>query len=267
MDNPRRRQWPQLSGYVTVKVLVPFKRVLDAGLRPRFKVDGSGIDLQQLKMSANPFDEIALEQGLRLKEQGIVSEIILVSVGKLACQETLRSGLAMGADRGVLIQTEEEFSPLIIAKILKNRVEAENIQLVLMGKQAIDDDANQTGQMLAAFLDWPQGTFASKIKIDNFWMEIEREVDGGHQILRMQLPAVVTVDLRLNTPRFIKMPDIMRARQKKLDIIQAESLGIELKNRMKIQKITSPPPRPAGQKVENVTQLIHKLRHEAKVIP
>ncbi len=250
-----------------MKTLVPIKRVLDPSLRPRCKADGSGIDLEQLKMSANPFDEIALEQALRLKEQGTVGEIVLVSIGKLACQETLRSGLAMGADRAVLIQTEEDFSPLMIAKILKKQVEAENIQLVLMGKQAIDDDANQTGQMLAALLNWPQGTFVSKIQIDDVWMEVEREVDGGHQILRIKLPAVVTVDLRLNTPRFIKLPDIMKAKQKKLDIIPAEFLGVELKNRLKVKKITQPHPRPAGQKVENVTQLIHKLRHEAKVIP
>ncbi len=248
-----------------MKLLVPIKRVLDANLKPRIKTDGSGIETQNVKMSPNPFDEIALEEAIRLKEAGIVTEIIIITIGNALCQETLRTGLAMGADRGILLQTNEEFPPLIIAKLLKIYIEKEKIDWVLMGKQAIDDDCNQTGQMLAALLDWPQATFASKITLEKNTLEVEREVDGGHQILRVSLPAIVTADLRLNTPRFIKLTEIMKARQKRLDIFPVESLGIDLNLSLSILKITPPKPRPLGQKVENVQQLIDKLR-QAKVI-
>jgi electron transfer flavoprotein beta subunit len=250
----------------TVKLLVPIKRVLDVNLKPRIQSDGLGIETKNLKMSANPFDEIALEEALRLKEKGKALEVIIISVGEMTCQETLRAGLAMGADRGILLQTAQALQPLQIAKLLKIFVEKEQINLVIMGKQAIDNDANQTGQMLAALLDWPQGTFASKISCLDSILEIEREIDGGHQVLQVALPAVVTVDLRLNTPRFTKLPEIMKARQKKIDIISAESLGVDLTSRLILQKISPPKPRQRGQKVKNVDQLLSKLREEARVI-
>lgn len=249
-----------------MKILVPVKRVIDAYVKIRLKADHSGIDSQNVKMSMNPFDEIALEEAIRLKEQGHATEIIAVSIGPLAAQETLRQALALGADRAILIQTEFELEPLHIAKILHNITTRETPELVLLGKQAIDDDANQTGQMLAALLQWPQATFASKITLEQRDVTVEREIDGGLQTLRFTLPGVISTDLRLNTPRFAKLPNIMKAKSKPLEIIQADTLNIDLTPRHTCVRIDAPAVRAKGIVVHSVDELIDKLRNEAKVI-
>lgn len=249
-----------------MKILVPVKRVIDANIRARIKADGSDVELQNVKMSANPFDEIALEEAVRLKEAGNAEEIIVISIGPPSCQETLRSALAIGADRAILVQTHQIVQPLTVAKLLKLFVEKEQPDLVIMGKQAIDDDANQTGQMLAALLNWPQGTFASRIQLQNRQLTVEREIDGGHQTLVLDLPCVVTTDLRLNVPRFAKLPDIMKARQKKLEIISVESLSVDISPRFTVLSVESPAPRKPGVAVHTVDELIDKLRHIEQVI-
>jgi electron transfer flavoprotein beta subunit len=250
-----------------MKVLVPIKRVLDYNIRVRLKTDGSGVETGGAKMVINPFDEIALEEAIRHKEAGIISEISVVTIGSQACQETLRSALAMGADRAVLIETNAELEPLLTAKLLKALVLKETSQLVIMGKQAVDDDYGQTGQMLAALLDWPQATFASKIVFAQNQIEVTCEIDGGLETLALQLPAVVTTDLRLNQPRYITLPNIMQARQKPITILPIAELGVELNARLNVLKVELPPVRKAGIRVANVQELIEKLRHEAKVLP
>lgn len=249
-----------------MKILVPVKRVIDSYIKPRVKSDGSGVETQNVKMSANPFDEIALEEAVRLKEANVASEIIVVSIGAAQCQETLRTALALGADRAILVETNEDLQPLAVAKTLKVLIEKEQPNLVILGKQAIDDDSNQTGQMLAALLNWPQATFASKITIHNNQATVEREIDGGHQTVALELPGIITTDLRLNIPRFAKLPDIMKAKQKKLDIIKPEILGVDLSPRLTILKVEPPAPRKSGVTVANVDELINKLRNVAKVI-
>lgn len=246
-----------------MKVLVPIKRVIDSYVKPHVKADHSGVETQNVKMSANPFDEIALEEAVRLKETGKVKEVIAVSIGVVQCQEVLRTALAMGADRAILFQTDEEVQPLAVAKLLKSLVEKENPDVVLMGKQATDDDSNQTGQMLAALLDWPQGTFASKVTIVGDKVEVEREIDGGHQTISLSLPCIITTDLRLNVPRIPKLPDIMKSKQKKLDIITLVEIDAP---RLTTLKVEPPAPRKEGITVENIDQLIEKLRNEARVI-
>jgi electron transfer flavoprotein beta subunit len=249
-----------------MKILVPVKRVIDANTKPRVMDDFSGVETQNVKMAANPFDEIAVEEAIRLHESGQAQEVVVVSIGGSPCQEVLRRVLAMGAHRAILVESDQEMQPLAVAKILKALVEREKPDLVIMGKQAIDDDSNQTGQMLAALLDWPQGTFASKVTVSDGKIIVEREIDGGHQTVSLEAPCVITTDLRLNVPRFTKLPEIMKAKQKKLDIISAESLGVDIAPRLIIQKVEPPPERRLGQKVESVEQLIDKLRNEVKVI-
>ncbi len=249
-----------------MKIMVAIKRVVDASIKPRVKSDFSGVETQHLKMSANPFDEIALEEAIRLKEALVATEIIAVSIGVSRCQEVLRTALALGADRAILLETEQEIQPLAAAKLLKAVAEKEAPEIILLGKQAIDDDSNQTGQMLAALLNWPQATFASKVKVIEKKVEVEREIDGGHQTVCVDLPCVITTDLRLNVPRIAKLPDIMKAKLKKMDIIPAETFGIDLSPHLITLKIEPPPQRKSGVKVENVDQLIDKLRNEAKVI-
>ncbi len=249
-----------------MKVLVPVKRVVDYNVKVRAKTDGSGVDIANVKMSMNPFDEIALEEAIRLQEQGIATEIIAVSIGPITCQETLRQALALGADRAILLQTDLELEPLTIAKLLQVITEREQPQLVLLGKQAIDNDANQTGQMLAALLHWPQATFASKISIAQGVATAEREIDGGLQTVQLSLPGVISTDLRLNTPRFAKLPNIMKAKSKPLQILQANELAIDLTPRLKPLKVETPGVRAKGIQVHSVDELLDKLRHEAKVI-
>lgn len=249
-----------------MKILVAIKRVVDYSVKVRVKSDGTGIDLSGVKMSLNPFDEIAVEEAVRLKEKGIASEIVVVSIGEKSCQETLRTALALGADRAIHVETTFETQPLGVAKALKALVERESPQLVILGKQAIDDDFNQTGQMLSALLRWPQGTFISRLNIKDQGIEVVREVDGGLEILNLPLPAVVTTDLRLNEPRYATLPNIMKAKQKPLDVLTAESLGVDLKPHLKTLWVTEPPARKAGIKVVDVDQLLDKLHHEAKVI-
>lgn len=249
-----------------MKILVPIKRVVDPYVKVRIKPDGTGVDTQNIKMSMNPFDEIAVEEAIRLKEKGIATEILVVSFGPTQCQETLRQALAMGATQALLGQTEQELQPLAVAKLLAKLVQQEQANIVIMGKQAIDDDANQTGQMLAALLDWPQATFASEIKIENDHAEVRREVDGGLQTLRLELPCIITTDLRLNTPRFAKLPDIMKAKSKPLKIMPLEDFGIDYQARLKTLKVEAPAARKTGIRVESATALVEKLRHEAKVI-
>ncbi|MBX9622092.1 MAG: electron transfer flavoprotein subunit beta/FixA family protein [Alphaproteobacteria bacterium] len=249
-----------------MKVLVAIKRVIDYSVKVRLKGDGSGIDFSGVKMSLNPFDEIAVEEAVCLKEKGVVSEVIVVSIGEKACQESLRTALALGADRAIHVETSLETQPLGVAKTLKKLVERENPQLVILGKQAIDDDYNQTGQMLAALLNWPQGTFISKLDIDKDKLQVIREVDGGLETLEMTLPAIVTTDLRLNEPRYATLPNIMKAKQKPLEGISAESLGIDLMPHLVTLSIEEPPKRKAGIKVESVDALLEKLQKEAKVI-
>ena len=249
-----------------MKILIPVKRVIDPYVKVRVKADGTGVETQNVKMSMNPFDEIALEEAIRLKEKGIATHITIVSIGLSTSQETLRHALALGADAAILIQTDLTLEPLAIARLLKIIAEKNASDLILMGKQAIDDDCNQTGQMLAALLNWPQATFASKIDIEENMARVQRECDAGLQTLSLQLPAVITTDLRLNTPRFAKLPDIMKAKSKPLETLDASSLGVNFFSHQKMISINPPPARKAGIKVANVDELIQKLRAEAKVI-
>jgi len=249
-----------------MKILVPVKRVVDYNVRIRVKADGTGVDLTNVKMSINPFDEIAIEEALRMKEAGKAEEIIAVSVGPSQCQETLRTALAMGADRGILVLADGVVEPLAVAKILKGVVEAETPDLVILGKQAIDDDCNQTGQMLAALLGWPQGTFASKIVLSAKWVSVTRDVDGGQQTVELVLPAVVTVDLRLNEPRYASLPNIMKAKKKPIDERTSGDYGVDTTPRLKVLGTEQPPIRKAGVMVKDVSDLIHRLRHEAGVL-
>ena len=249
-----------------MKVLVPVKRVVDYNVKVRVKADGTGVETGGVKMSMNPFDEIAVEEAVRLKEKGVVTEIIAVSMGIPACAETIRTALAMGADRGVLVETDVELQPLAVAKLLKALVEKEQPGMVIMGKQAIDDDMNATGQMLAALLGWPQGTFASKIAIEGGAITVTREVDGGLETLSLDLPAVITTDLRLNEPRYASLPNIMKARKKPIETVKPADLGIDPAPRLKLIRVVEPAKRQAGQKVGSVAELVSKLRTEAKVI-
>jgi electron transfer flavoprotein beta subunit len=248
-----------------MKVLVPVKRVIDFNVAVRVKTDGSGVDLSNVKMSINPFDEIAVEEALRLKEAGKAEEVIAVSIGPKECTETIRTALAMGADRGILILCEHGLEPLTVAKVLKEVCAEESPGLVIMGKQAIDDDCNQTGQMLAALLDWPQGTFASKIELTEERIAVTREVDGGLQTIELKLPAIVTTDLRLNEPRYASLPNIMKARKKPIDEKSITDYGIDPTPRLKVLKVTEPPKRRAGMRVDSAATLVKKLR-EAGVI-
>ncbi len=249
-----------------MKILVPVKRVVDYNVKIRVKADGSGVDLANVKMSMNPFDEIAVEEAIRLKEAGKADEIIAVSVGPQQAQETIRTALAMGADRGILVKTDDLTEPLTVAKILKGIVEAEGIQLVICGKQAIDDDANQTGQMLSALLGWPQGTFASKVSPEGGTISVTREVDGGLQTVELKMPAVVTTDLRLNQPRYASLPNIMKAKKKPLDEKTPADYGVDTAPRLKVLKTVEPSGRKAGVKVKSVAELIDKLKNEAGVL-
>ncbi|KKW67197.1 electron transporter RnfB [Lampropedia cohaerens] len=248
------------------KVLVPVKRVVDKDIKVRVKSDNSGVDIANVKHSMNPFDEIAVEEAVRLKEKGVVSEIIAVSIGPTQAQETLRTALAIGADRAILVEAEGEMQPLAVAKILKVLREKEGADLVIMGKQAIDDDAGQTGQMLAALADLPQATFASKIEIEGGTATVTREVDSGLETIRMALPAVITTDLRLNEPRYVTLPNIMKAKKKPLENVKPADLGVDVTPRLKTLKVSEPPKRSAGIKVPDVATLVDKLRNEAKVI-
>ena len=249
-----------------MKVLVSIKRVVDFNVKVRVRPDGSGVDTANVKMSMNPFDEIAVEEAVRLKEKGVATEIVVVSCGVTACQETLRTALAIGADRAILVQTDVELQPLAVAKLLQAIVVKETPQLVILGKQAIDDDANQTGQMLAALLDWPQATFASKIDIADGTATVKREIDGGLETLAMALPAVITADLRLNEPRYATLPNIMKAKKKTLDVIKPDALGVDVTPRLATLKVVEPPKRKGGGKVADAKELVSKLRNEAKVI-
>ncbi|HEX4181351.1 MAG TPA: electron transfer flavoprotein subunit beta/FixA family protein [Caulobacteraceae bacterium] len=249
-----------------MKVLVPVKRVIDSNVKARVKPDQTGVDLANVKMSMNPFCEIAVEEAVRLKEKGAADEVVVVSVGPAQAQETIRTALAMGADRGVLIQTDVDVEPLEVAKLLKAAVEKEAPGLVLMGKQAIDGDNNAVGQMLSALLDWPQATFASKIEIAGAVVTVTREVDGGLQTLELDLPAVVTADLRLNEPRYASLPNIMKANKKLIDVAAIADYGVDLAGHLKVLKVTEPPKRTAGVKVENAAELVAKLKTEAGVI-
>ncbi len=249
-----------------MKVLVPVKRVVDYNVKVRVKSDGSGVDLANVKMSMNPFDEIAVEEAVRLREAGVATEVVVVSCGLVACQETLRTAMAIGADRAILVETDVELQPLAVAKLLKALVDKEAPQLVVLGKQAIDDDCNQTGQMLAALLDWPQATFASKLVIADGKAVVTREVDGGLETLELGLPAVVTTDLRLNEPRYATLPNIMKAKKKPLDNVKPADLGVDVAPRLTTLKVVEPAKRTAGVRVADVAQLIDKLKNEAKVI-
>jgi electron transfer flavoprotein beta subunit len=249
-----------------MKVLVPVKRVVDYNVKVRVKSDGSGVDIANVKMSMNPFDEIALEEATRLKESGKVTEVVAVSIGVTQCQETIRTGLAIGADRGILVETAVETEPLAVAKVLKALADKEQPQLIILGKQAIDDDSNQTGQMLASLLGWPQATFASKVVLDDGKVTVTREVDGGLETVALSLPAVITTDLRLNEPRYVTLPNIMKAKKKPIETIKPEDLGVDVTPRLKTLKVVEPPKRTAGIKVPDVATLVQKLRTEAKVI-
>ncbi|HEX5600872.1 MAG TPA: electron transfer flavoprotein subunit beta/FixA family protein [Hyphomicrobiaceae bacterium] len=251
-----------------MKVLVPVKRVVDFNVKIRVKPDGSGVELANVKMSMNPFDEIAVEEAIRMKEKGIASEIVAVSIGPSKAQETIRTALAMGADRGILIETDEGVTvePLAVAKLLKAVVQEEQPNLVILGKQAIDDDCNQTGQMLAALLGWPQATFASKVVIEDGAARVTREVDGGLETLKLKLPAVVTTDLRLNEPRYASLPNIMKAKKKPLDVKKVADLGVDIAPRLKVLQTAEPPARKAGVKVSSVAELVEKLKTEAGVL-
>ena len=251
-----------------MKVLVPVKRVVDYNVKVRVKSDGSGVDIANVKMSMNPFDEIAVEEAVRLKEGGKVTEVIAVSAGVTQCQETLRTAMAIGADRGILaeVAADVELQPLAVAKILKALAEKEQPQLIILGKQAIDDDCNQTGQMLAALLGWPQATFASKVVLEEGKVTVTREVDGGLETLALSLPAIITTDLRLNEPRYVTLPNIMKAKKKQLDTVKPDELGVDVAPRVKTLKVTEPAKRSAGVKVPDVATLVAKLKNEAKVI-
>ncbi|AZP13244.1 MULTISPECIES: electron transfer flavoprotein subunit beta/FixA family protein [Undibacterium] len=249
-----------------MKVLVPVKRVVDYNVKVRVKSDGSGVDIANVKMSMNPFDEIAIEESMRLKEAGVVTEVVAVSCGVAQCQETLRTAMAIGADRGILVETDVELQPLAVAKLLKALADKEQPQLIILGKQAIDDDCNQTGQMLAALLGWPQATFASKVSIADGKAIVTREVDGGLETLSLTLPAIITTDLRLNEPRYVTLPNIMKAKKKQLDNVKPADLGVDVTSRVKTLKVVEPAKRSAGIKVPDVATLVAKLRNEAKVI-
>lgn len=249
-----------------MRILVPVKRVVDYNVKIRVKADGSGVELSNVKMSMNPFDEIAVEEAIRLKEKGIATEVVVVSIGSKQVEETVRTALAVGADRAIVISAEGRIEPLAAAKLLKAVVEKEQAQLVICGKQAIDDDANQTGQMLAALLGWPQATFASKVEISGDEAMVTREVDAGLMTIAVKLPAVITTDLRLNEPRYAKLPDIMKARAKPLATLTAAELGVDLAPRSTVLKVEEPPKRKGGGKVKDVAELVDKLRNEAKVI-
>ena len=253
-----------------MNILVPVKRVVDYNVKVRVKADQSGMDLANVKMSMNPFDEIAVEEAVRLKEKGVVTEVIAVSCGVTQCQETLRTAMAIGADRAILVETAEELQPLAVAKLLKALMDKEQPGLVILGKQAIDDDCNQTGQMLAALADLPQGTFANKVEVEGLMpggkVNVTREVDGGLETLSLTLPAIVTTDLRLNEPRYVTLPNIMKAKKKPLDVVKPEDLGVDVSPRLKTLKVSEPPKRGAGIKVADVAALVEKLKNEAKVI-
>ncbi len=249
-----------------MKVLVPVKRVVDYNVKVRAKSDGSGVDIANAKMSMNPFDEIALEEAMRLKESGKVTEVIAISCGITQCQETLRTAMAIGADRAILVETTADIEPLAVAKLLKALADKEQPQLIILGKQAIDDDCNQTGQMLAALLGWPQATFASKVVLDDGKVTVTREVDGGLETLALTLPAIITTDLRLNEPRYVTLPNIMKAKKKQLDTINPGTLGVDVTARLKTLKVVEPLKRTAGVIVPDIATLVSKLRNEAKVI-
>jgi electron transfer flavoprotein beta subunit len=249
-----------------MKVLVAVKRVIDFNVKVRVKADGTGVETANVKMSMNPFDEIGVEEAVRLKEAGKATEVVAVSLGPTQCQETIRTALAMGADRGVHVQTDVELQPLAVAKLLKAVVDKEQPGLVILGKQAIDDDSNQTGQMLAGLLGWPQGTFASKISPENGSLKVTREVDGGLETVILKMPAVITTDLRLNEPRYASLPNIMKAKKKPIDALTPDALGVDPAPRLKTLKVVEPPKRKSGVKVGSVAELVQKLRNEAKVI-
>jgi len=249
-----------------MKALVPVKRVVDYNVKVRVKSDGSGVDIANVKMSMNPFDEIAVEEAVRLKEKGVITEIVAVSVGPAACQETLRTAMAIGADRALLVETGDEVQPLGVAKVLKALIEREQPRLVILGKQAIDDDSNQTGQMLAALAGWPQGTFASKLEVTDARLQVTREVDGGLETVSLALPAVVTADLRLNQPRYVTLPSIMKAKKKPLETLTPAALGVDVTPRLKTLKVAEPPMRSAGIRVADVATLVSQLRNNARVI-
>jgi electron transfer flavoprotein beta subunit len=249
-----------------MKILVPIKRVVDYNVKVRVKSDGTGMDIASVKMGMNPFDEIAVEEATRLKEIGKANEVIVVSCGVAQCQETIRTAMAIGADRGILVETSEDLQPLAVAKLLKAIVDEEKPQLVILGKQAIDDDCNQTGQMLAALLDWPQATYASKVIIENDTVVVTREVDGGLETLALTLPSIVTTDLRLNEPRYVTLPNIMKAKKKQINVITPQDLKVDITPRTVILKVTEPLKRNAGIKVTDISELIKKLKFEAKVI-
>ncbi len=249
-----------------MKALVAVKRVVDYNVKVRVKSDQTGVDIANVKMSMNPFDEIAVEEAVRLKEKGILTEVVVVSCGVTQCQETLRTAMAIGADRGILVETTEELQPLAVAKLLKALADKEQPGMVILGKQAIDDDCNQTGQMLAALTDWPQATFASKVEMADGSLHVTREVDGGLETLKLSLPAVITTDLRLNEPRYVTLPNIMKAKKKQIDIFKPEDLGVDVTPRIKTLKVSEPPKRSAGVKVADVAALVDKLKNEAKVI-
>ncbi len=249
-----------------MKVLVAVKRVVDYNVKIRVKADETGVELANVKMSMNPFDEIAVEEAVRIKEAGKAEEIVVVSLGPKQSQETIRNALALGADRGILVESDDELQPLAVAKLLKAVIDKEQPQLVILGKQAIDDDSNQVGQMLAALLGWPQGTFASKVELGSEDLSVTREIDGGLETVKLQLPAVVSTDLRLNEPRYAKLPNIMKAKKKPLEVIPVADLGVDVAPRLTVLKVSEPGQRQAGIKVESVAELIEKLRNEAKVI-
>jgi electron transfer flavoprotein beta subunit len=249
-----------------MKVLVAVKRVVDYNVKVRVKSDGTGVDIANVKMSMNPFDEIAVEEAVRLKEKGVATEVIAVSCGVQACQETLRTAMAIGADRAVLVQTDAELQPLAVAKLLQAVAQREQVELVIMGKQAIDDDSNQTGQMLAALCDWPQATFAGAVSVADGGVEVKREVDSGEEVVALTLPAVVTTDLRLNEPRYVTLPNIMKAKKKPLDTLTPDELGVDVQPRLRTLKVVEPPQRGAGVMVADVDALVDKLKNEAKVI-
>ena len=249
-----------------MKILVPVKRVVDFNVKVRVKGDQTGVELANVKMSMNPFDEISVEEALKLREGGHATEVIVVSAGTAACQETLRTALAMGADRAILLETDVELQPLAVAKLLKAVVQKESPGLVILGKQAIDDDANQTGQMLAALLDWPQAVFASKVQVNGGSVTVTREIDGGLETVEMKHPAVITTDLRLNTPRYATLPNIMKAKKKPLETLKPADLGVDVAPRLKTLKVVEPGKRKAGMMVKDVAELVDKLKNEAKVI-
>ena len=249
-----------------MKLLVPVKRVVDYNVKVRVKADGSGVETAGVKMSMNPFDEIAVEEAVRLKEKGVATEIVAVSMGIAACAETIRTALAMGADRGILVETDVELQPLAVAKMLKALADKEQPGLIIMGKQAIDDDMNATGQMLAALLGWPQGTFASRVSIEGEKLVVTREIDGGLETLELDMPCIITTDLRLNEPRYASLPNIMKARKKPIETIKPADLGVDPAPRLRLVKVAEPPRRSAGVKVGSVAELVQKLRTEAKVI-